>query len=431
MFKQLVTGLTAVACISAVQGEEVKSDQDRIAALEQRVQELSDESRMQELEEQVKALTGELERNLFGDVIPELGESIHGMGPAASKVYNQDSGLSIGGYGEILYENYNGSDSDDTDEFDTLRLILYFGYKFNDKWVLNTEIELEHADEAFVEFAYLDYLHSDALNFRGGLLLAPVGIVNELHEPTVFLGAKRPIVENRIIPTTWRENGAGIFGDVGPASYKLYVINSLDAEGFDAEGIRGGRQKGSKAKAEDFSVVARVDVEVAPSVTVGGSVYAGDQGQDVGVDANLVLAEAHIMARKAGFTFNALVVASTLDDADDLNAANIAEGNILSGEEAGEEMFGWYAELGYDVLSVLGKGEQQLIPFVRLEQVDTQHKTASGSAVDEDEYDLDIVTVGLNYKPIDEIVFKLEHQFIQDGNSDEFDQTNLAMGYIF
>ena len=153
----------------------------------------------------------------------------------------------------------------------------------------------------------------------------------------------------RIIPTTWRENGAGIFGDVGPASYKLYVINSLDAEGFDAAGIRGGRQKGSKAKAEDFSVVARVDVEVAPAVTVGGSVYAGDQGQDVGVDANLVLAEAHVMARMAGFMFNALVVASTLDDADDLNAANIAAGNIVLGEEAGEEMFGWYAELGYDV----------------------------------------------------------------------------------
>jgi hypothetical protein len=45
--------------------------------------------------------------------------------------------------------------------------------------------------------------------------------------------------------------------------------------------------------------------------------------------------------------------------------------------------------------------------------------------------DLDIVTVGLNYKPIDEIVFKLEHQFIKDGNGDRLDQSNLAMGYVF
>jgi hypothetical protein len=385
----------------------------------------ADEDRLAALEEQVQALTGELEKDRFGDVIPELGESIHGLGPAASKIYNKDQGLSIGGYGEVLYQNYNGHDIDptkDTDTFDMLRAILYFGYKFNEKWVLNTEIELEHADEAFVEFAYLDYLYSDALNFRGGLLLAPIGIVNELHEPTVFLGAKRSTVENRIIPTTWRENGAGIFGDVGPVSYKLYAMTSLKGEGFKASGIRSGRQKGSKAKADDFSVVGRVDVEVAPAVTVGGSVYAGDQGQDLAVDANLVLAEAHIMARKAGFTFNALAVATHLDNAEDLNA--------VTGEEAGDQMFGWYAELGYDVLSASDKGEQQLTPFVRVEQLNTQEEAAAGTTADPAN-DLDIVTVGLNYKPIDEVVFKLEHQFIKDGNDNNLDQSNFAIGYIF
>ncbi len=398
-----------MACImgaAAAFGAAESSDSERIAALEQ----------------QVKVLTSEMERDLFGDVIPELGESIHGMGPAASKVYNKDQGLSIGGYGEVLYQNYNGSDTDATDTFDMLRAILYFGYKFTDKWVLNTEIELEHAEEAFVEFAYLDYLHNEALNFRGGLVLIPVGIVNELHEPTVFLGAKRSTVENRIIPTTWRENGGGIFGDVGSVSYKLYIVNSLDGAGFAADGIRGGRQKGSKAKAEDFSIVARTDVEVAPSVTVGGSVYAGEQGQDLGVDARLVLAEAHVMARKAGFTFNALVVGSNLDDAEELNA--------LTGEEAGEQMFGWYTELGYDVLSSLDQGEKQLTPFVRLEQLNTQEEAAAGTVADPAN-DLDIVTVGLNFKPIDEVVFKLEHQFIKNGNDENLDQTNLALGYIF
>lgn len=399
----IIAGLTATA--SAFAAAEVTTE-ERVAALEQ----------------QVQALTGELEKDLFGDVIPELGESIHGMGPAASKVYNKNQGLSIGGYGEILYQNYNGSDTDATDTFDMLRAILYFGYKFSDKWVLNTEIELEHADEAFVEFAYLDYLHSEAINFRGGLLLIPAGIVNELHEPTVFLGAKRTTVETRIIPTTWRENGAGVFGDIGPVSYKLYVVNSLDGDGFSASGIRGGRQKGSQAKAEDFSVVARTDVEIAPSLTVGGSVYAGDQGQDVGADANLLLGEAHVMARKAGFTLNALVVASELRNADELNA--------LTGEEAGERMFGWYTELGYDVLSTLDQGEIQLIPFVRMEQLNTQEEAAAGFTADPAN-DLDIVTVGLNFKPIDEVVIKLEHQFIENGNHEKLDQTNLALGYIF
>ena len=406
-------------------------DEKRIAALEKQVQELAvnqDEDRIAELEGQVQALTGELEKDRFSDVIPELQGSVHGMGPAASKVYNKEQGLSIGGYGEILYENHNGSDSTKSDQFDMLRLILYFGYKFNDKWVLNTEIELEHANEAFVEFAYLDYLFSEPLNFRGGLVLIPVGIVNELHEPTVFLGAKRSTVENRIIPTTWRENGGGIFGDIGTASYKLYVVNSLDAAGFDADGIRGGRQKGSKATAEDFSGVVRLDWEAIQSVTIGGSVYGGNQGQDVGVDAALVMTEAHIMARKAGFIFNALAVATKLDNAEELNNAN---GNQGTGNEAGEQMFGWYAELGYDVLSSFDKGEHQLTPYARIEQVDTQAEIAENSTVDASAYALDILSVGLNYKPIDELVFKLEHQFIKDGNDQRFDQTNLAMGYVF
>ena len=66
-----------------------------------------------------------------------------------------------------------------------------------------------------VEFAYVDYLWRPELGLRAGLLLVPMGFLNELHEPTVFLGARRPGVETAIIPTTWRENGLGVFGEAG------------------------------------------------------------------------------------------------------------------------------------------------------------------------------------------------------------------------
>ena len=58
---------------------------------------------------------------------------------------------------------------------------------------------IEHADEVFVEFAYLDYLVHENLGIRGGLVLMPMGLVNEFHEPNVFIGAKRPETEQRII----------------------------------------------------------------------------------------------------------------------------------------------------------------------------------------------------------------------------------------
>jgi hypothetical protein len=95
--------------------------------------------------------------------------SAHGLGPAASKVYRAQQGVALGGYGELLYRNFVNEDKDDV--FDFQRAVLYVGYKFNDKFVLNTEIEVEHAKEIFVEFAYVDYLFLPELSFRAGMVL--------------------------------------------------------------------------------------------------------------------------------------------------------------------------------------------------------------------------------------------------------------------
>ena len=65
------------------------------------------------------------------------------------------------------------------------------------------------------------------------------------------------MTERRIIPTTWRENGVGVLGSVGPFAYRAYLLNGLDATGFSPEGLRGGRQKGSRALASDFGFAGR------------------------------------------------------------------------------------------------------------------------------------------------------------------------------
>ena len=238
---------------------------------------MTQEARIAELERKVEILTQELERSNLQDAFSPPGDSVYGLGPTASKVYGTDQGVSIGGYGEALYENFTG---DNASSADFLRGVIYLGYKYDEKWILNTEIEFEHAStskegSASVEFAYLDYLHKPGLNFRVGLLLVPVGLVNELHEPVSFLGARRPDIENRIIPTTWRENGLGIFGDIGDISYKVYVVNGLRGENFSAKGLRGGRQKGSEAVADDLAIVARADWSPAPGLTPGTSLYTG------------------------------------------------------------------------------------------------------------------------------------------------------------
>lgn len=389
--------------------------------LAQRVGEL--ERKNAELETKLEALAGEQENLLLGGLVPPAGAARYGLGPSASKVYSVGEGLSLGGYGEALYERRSGSGND---ELDFLRLVLYLGYRFDEHWVLNSEIEYEHAgEEVGVEFATLDYLWREALNFRAGLLLIPMGFVNELHEPPTFLSARRSEVERRILPSTWRENGVGVFGDAGPLSFRAYLVNGFDATGFTDAGLRGGRQNGSEALAEDLALVGRVDWTATPGLLAGGSLYFGDAGQDQpGLGSTgVAIGELHAEWRAEGLWLRGLVAMAEVDDVAELNAAN----GLAGADSVGEELAGHYLEAGYDLCSLLGtSAPHALSPYARYEAVDTQAEVPSGFAADPAN-DFDLVTLGLNWRPRSNLVFKLEYQDHEQAE----DGWNLAMGFSF
>jgi hypothetical protein len=378
-----------------------------------------------ELRSQIEAVAGEVERVEFRDIIPPVGDSRFGMGPAASKVYAKDQGLSIGGYGEGGFTSYSGSSK--KDQADYLRWILYTGYKFNDNWVFNSEVEVEHAStdkegSVSVEFAYLEYLHSDSLNARAGVLLVPMGFQNEMHEPTTFYGYSRTELETRILPSTWRENGMGVHGSLGGFDYKLYALSGFDASGFSEAGLRGGRQKASKATSEDIAVVGRLDYTARPGLLAGVSAYYGDSGQGAvsGGDVGTTIFDLHAEYHWRGMRLRALYAQADLDDTAALFTAN-------GGTVVGERMSGYYVEAGYDVMDhISAESPQQLIPFLRYETLDTHAQVASGLSADPTQ-DETIVTFGVNWLPIDGIVFKADFQDF-DHAPDRF---QLGMGYVF
>ncbi len=298
--------------------------------------------------------------------------------------------------------------------------------------LFNSELEVEHANlerggNVELEFAYLDYLFRPEVNVRGGLVLVPVGLTNEQHEPTAFLGARRPRVENAIIPTTWMELGGGVFGDVGPISYRAYVVTGLDATSFNAEeGIREGRQAGGEAKAEDFAVVGRLDWHPIEGTMLGGSLYSGESGQDAGFGGRLTLGEVHAQSRFRGVQLRALYARATLDDAAAINAAN-----GLAGEESvGKSLGGWYVEGGYDLGGMLKRGEMSLTPFVRYEAFDTQREVPTGFSRNPAN-DQNILTLGVSFKPIPQTVIKIDWQNVENEANTGLDQWNIALGYIF
>ena len=389
--------------------------------------------RVAELERTVEALSEALEQAETG-LFPEITEGQYGFGPAASKIYNAISGLSIGGYGEGVYQNRD----DSNDQADWLRGVVYMGYKYNDNWVFNSEIEFEHAStsvegSASVEFANIDYLASDELNFRAGLLLIPMGLLNKLHEPTTFVSSLRPETERRIIPSTWRENGLGLFGDVGGFSYEAYLVNGLKGEKFDDNGFRGGRQKGSEAVADDLAFVGRIDYTAQPGLLVGGSVYQGDSGQDSGLSLDTTIVEGHVDAQVNGIHFRALAASGSLDGAAELNAFRAEQNEVGISEinSVGEDLFGWYTELGYDVLNNSDPGEQSLTPFVRYEQLNTVDSIANDGSKLNGARDREFLTLGISYQPIDELIFKFDYVIRDAEDGDPGDQFNLSIGYVF
>ena len=361
-----------------------------------------DDQRLDVLEDKFEALASDFENFTLSDVVPPVGEGSHGLGPAASKVYNTGEGqLSIGGYGEAEYI----SPDDGTAEFDLHRAVLYFGYKFDEKWIFNSEIELEHVKESYVEFAYVDYLHSDAANFRGGLMLVPMGLVNEHHEPTTFLGASRPLTESYVLPSTWREGGLSVYGESGGFDYQLALLNGMDGSGFGGpKGLRSGRQKGAEALAEDLAFVASLDYTDTPGLIIGASVYSGDSGQgQSGGGMETSIFEAHVDYKNGPWWARALVSEASVDDR--------AAGDM--------DLSGWYAEVGYDLLG--NNPEKSLYPFVRLEDIDTDI-TAGGI---EDT----ATTFGLHYRPIDNIVIKADiADYDEDALSDRF---MVTLGWVF
>lgn len=400
------------------------------------------------LQRQIDVLADEIARLREELAIPETDDqlgSAYGMGPAASKVYGVRQGISLGGYGEF----YFAAPIEETDESGALntadfyRFISYFGYKFSDSIVMNTEIEYEHGTTSgnyagsggsiSVEFAYLDFLLNPRFNVRAGTLLLPLGFVNEMHEPPFYHGNFRPETERSIIPSTWRELGVGAHGQLtDELRYTAYVINGLNAEKFDDQGVRDGRQKGNRALWEDVAGALKLawEPDAGYGIAVSGLVGQADQNRlldpaDQAFEVTHWVAETHGFVRHRGFEARALVAVSGIDGVEELSE--------LTGETIPESQLGWYVDVAYDVApQLLGRSTSaSLSPWVRYEQLDLQREVGGGYTRDRT-LDRQLLTVGVDFKPHAQVVLKGEYiHFENAGDKVESDQIRVGAGFVY
>ena len=346
---------------------------------------------------------------------------------------------SVGGYGEVHYTNATGPNTPGT--VNVRRFVLYLAHTFSEKLAVRSELELEDAKieggkaggEVALEQLYLDYLISPAFTMRAGLVLPPVGIVNEIHEPPTFNGVDRPTFDQVVIPTTWREIGVGAVGAIPGASglsYRLYLMNGLKAAGFTAaSGIRGGRQEGKEASFANPSVTGRLEW-ARPGLRLGGSFwYGGSANQDsllgTGTFDNAVaLVSADARYDVGPFMFRGVVAHISVADADAIDA--------VYATQVGSRIAGGYIEAAYNVLSALAPASaQRLNAFLRYENFDTQAGVPAGVVKDET-LARRIATFGLSYKPIYNVVFKGDYQLQRNkAGVGEGELLALGVGYQF
>ena len=215
------------------------------------------------------------------------------------KAADTETRLPVAGYMDFHVNNESG----DSFRPDFHRFVLLFGHSFSDRIKFWSELELEHSlveggeesGELALEQAYLDFLITPRFNLRAGMLLTPVGIVNERHEPPSFNGVERPFVESIIIPTTWRELGFGFTGDLGRGfRYRTYLTSSLDASRFNAEfGIAEGKTSGFDASMRNPAWAGRLEYAGIRRLTMGTSLYSGLAGFNTpGVNPRVTIANA-------------------------------------------------------------------------------------------------------------------------------------------
>ncbi len=348
----------------------------------------------------------------------------------------------LSGYMELHFNgptNREPGVSGEPGVLDFHRFVLLFTHRFSDRLRFVGELELEHAvvegleegGELELEQAYIDFLVHPALNFRAGMMLVPVGIINERHEPPIFHGVERPFVDTVVVPTTWFDVGAGVHGSFGRGfRYRAYAMAPLDATKFTAEeGLRGGAQKGVKAQVRNMAATGRLEYVGVRGLQTGVSFWRGDTSFNVPrLDTTVGLYEFDARFARGRFETRGQFAHVFIGGAGSLNDAQMRLTGV--NPNIAEELRGFYVEGSYRVLP--SSWPHDAAVFARYENFDTQFKMPAGF-VKLPEFDRDAWVAGATYWVDPDVAIKFDYSHIRN-RSDVVpapQRVNIGLGWWF
>ena len=364
-----------------------------------------------------------------------MAEVIPTEGTASGETFSSEVRMPLSGYMDFHFNKPDGEPG----VADFHRFVLLFGHSFSRRMQFWAELELEHAfvaggeesGELELEQAYLDFLVHPRLNVRSGIMLAPMGLINERHEPPSFNGVERPFVDTLIIPTTWFGPGAGVHGDLGRGfTYKAYVMDPLDSSLFNAEeGFRDGRQKAFKSVMQNPALTGRLEYHGLPGVSLGTSYWSGKTGfATPGINPRVTIFEFDGRGSLGRFDFRGEFAQTYMDQTAELNA--LLQRTTGVNPNIAERMRGFYVEGAYHLLP--NRYRHDLVAFSRYENFDTQNRMADGF-LPLGEFDRDALITGLTYFPEPDVALKFDYTILR--NQSHFIKArnglNLGIGWWF
>jgi len=370
----------------------------------------------------------------------------------------------IGGYIDFSLTRCQGGARDcrATLEFDQERFVPFFYSQVTDRLSVAAELEIEHGGpqsnqsdgDVKMEFATIDYRFSDWFNLRGGIILVPMGRFNLIHDSPMNDLPLRPMVSRSILPSTFAESGLGFFGTIYPTQlskidYEFYVTNGFDGRNGqlrESNGTRGARGSLSRDRNENKAIVSRISVSPVLGVEVAGSVHHGQWNDEsdvyvgeennliterkkhnltlMAVDGNLQRGPFEIQGEAAwaniegARTYITRAGSVAVQNADDSLRRRILQdpGNQYI---VPESMFGYYLQLNYHFMpdaltrtfpSYFGQ-DSTFTGIVRWGEADTNTDS------DLNPNDEERLTLGLNFRPIEDSVIKFAYTFNKIGQT--------------
>jgi hypothetical protein len=365
----------------------------------------------------------------------------------------------VGGYMDIQYRSQRKASIENgygggTNGFDQQRFVPFIYADVTEHVKFASEIEIEHGireetqeHEFSLEFAHIDYLVNEAFNLRGGILLLPVGKFNLLHDSPLNDLTDRPLVSQFIIPTTLSETGAGFYGTFYPGrtsklDYEFYVTTgpcSYESNGTprinEADGTKASRQRTCNSSDgldinNGKAVVGRLAFSPMLGMEVGGSAYYGN-GSPNGNYNPLSITAIDWTFQRGPFELigeAAWAYSRGNSRAIQTNTIGVAPGTLLNSINCAgcsgnsgpgippQRMNGFYIQGNYhfmpEFLTKLspkrfGEGST-FTAVIRYDRVNTNLDNSNGTG---GWGNLEQISFGLNYRPIEDAVFKISYQY--------------------